>query len=187
MKMARQRCSQCRKQLLHSRAVLSVTRRVKGSSQVAATQPHLVKRYNDGMGGVDLMDRLLAAYRPIIRGKKWWWPLFLNVVNESVVAAWRLHCSVARQKMDHLYFLREVALCLLKTEMGEPRRQAGGGPHSDLPDYLCFDGVRHHRVSCSQGRCRVGQANTRTKCAKYDARLHCDKGIVCFAVYHSRP
>lgn len=166
--------------------VLSVTRRVKGSSQVAVTQPHLVKRYNDGMGGVDLMDRLLAAYRPTIRGKKWWWPLFLNVVNVSVVAAWRLHCSIARQKMDHLSFLREVALCLLKTELDEPRRQTGGGPHSDLPDYLRFDGVGHHRMSCPQGRCRVCQANTRTKCAKCDARLHCDKGTVCFAVYHSR-
>jgi hypothetical protein len=166
--------------------VLSVTRRVKGSSQVAVTQPHLVRRYNEGMGGVDLMDRLLAAFRPTIRGKKWWWPLFLNVVNVSVVAAWRLHCTISTQKMDHLAFLREITLCLLKTEMNEPRIQVGGGPHPALPDYLRFDGVGHHRMSCSQGRCRVCQANTRTKCGKCDARLHCDRGTVCFESYHLR-
>lgn len=166
--------------------VLSVSRRVKGSSQVTVSQPHLVRRYNEGMGGVDLMDRLLAGYRPTVRGKKWWWPLFLNVVNVSVVAAWRLHCTFATQKMDHLTFLREITLCLLKTELIEPRRQVGGGPHPPLPDYLRFDGIGHHRMSCSQGRCRVCLANTRTKCGKCDARLHCDKGTVCFEVYHLR-
>jgi len=161
--------------------------RVKGNSQVSVTQPRLVQRCNKSMGGVDLMDRLLAAYRPTIRGKKWWWPLFLNVVNVSIVAAWRLHCRVAMQKMDHLTFLREVALCLLKAELAQPRHQLGGGPHTNLPDDVRFDGVGHYRLSCSQGRCRVCQANTRTKCAKCDARLHCDKGTVCFDIYHSRP
>jgi len=166
--------------------VLSVTRRVKESSQVSVTQPHLVRRYNEGMDGLDLMDRLLAAYRPTIRGKKWWWPLFLNVVNVSVVAAWRIHCSIATRKIDHLTFLREITMCLLKTELNETRRQVGGGPHPPLPDHLRFDGVGHHRLSCSLGRCRVCQANARTKCGKCEARLHCDRGTVCFEVYHSR-
>ena len=138
------------------------------------------------MGGVDLMDRLLAAFRPTIRGKKWWWPLFLNVVNVSVVAAWRLYCNIAKQKMDHLTFLREVTLCLLKTEQNEPRVQISGGPHPGLLDCLRFDGVGHQRMSCSQGCCRVCQSNTRTKCSKCDARLHCDRGTMCFVTYHSR-
>ena len=46
--------------------VHSVTHRVKGNSQVAVTQPRLVQRYNERMGGVDLMERLLPAYRPTI-------------------------------------------------------------------------------------------------------------------------
>lgn len=48
---------------------LSVKRCVKDNPQVAVTQPHVVKRNNEGMGEVDLMNRLLTAY---IRGKKWW-------------------------------------------------------------------------------------------------------------------
>ena len=34
------------------------------------SQPNLIKKYNQGMGEVDVMDRLLGSCRPIIRGKK---------------------------------------------------------------------------------------------------------------------
>ncbi|KAL1237613.1 Chimeric ERCC6-PGBD3 protein [Trichinella spiralis] len=43
-------------------------------------QPHLIQAYNSGMGGVDLLDSLVAVYRPTIRGKKWYWPLFANAI-----------------------------------------------------------------------------------------------------------
>ncbi|KRZ47312.1 hypothetical protein T02_13905 [Trichinella nativa] len=33
--------------------------------------PNIVRSYNTGMGGVDL---LAAAYRPTIRSEKWYWP-----------------------------------------------------------------------------------------------------------------
>ena len=53
------------------------------------------------------MERLLASYRPAIRGKKW--------LNVSVVAAWRLYCAVhGSNEIEHLDFRRDVTLCLLK-------------------------------------------------------------------------
>ena len=67
-----------------------VGRRVKGASNVKVKQPKMISSYNKGMGGVDLMDRLLSSYRLKIRGKKWYWPLFANYLNLTVVAAWRL-------------------------------------------------------------------------------------------------
>ena len=66
------------------------------------------------MGGVDLMDRLAESYRPSIQGKKWNWPLFINVVNLSVVAAWRLYCKTCQENLSHLQFRSQIALCLLK-------------------------------------------------------------------------
>ena len=77
--------------------------------------PKLVKLYNNGMGGLDVMDRLLGSYRSSIRGKKWYLPFVINGLNVSVVAAWRLHCAFAAKPMSHLAFQREIALCLLKT------------------------------------------------------------------------
>ena len=49
--------------------IQNATRRVKGASNTVVQQPYVVKQYNDFMGGVDLFDRLLSSYRPMIRGK----------------------------------------------------------------------------------------------------------------------
>ena len=49
--------------------VQKVKRRVKRAADLNVTQPFLGKKYNDGMGGVDVMDRLLSSYRPRIRVK----------------------------------------------------------------------------------------------------------------------
>jgi hypothetical protein len=85
---------------------LQTAKRRVGRNLMTVQQPLLIKRYNEGMGGVDLLDRLLSAYRPTIQGKKWWWPLFVNVVNMSVVAAWRLYGKLhpPHQTSSHLNF-----------------------------------------------------------------------------------
>ena len=64
----------------------------------------LVKLYNNGMREVDVMDQLLGSYQQSIRGKKWYWPLVINGLNVSVVAAWRLHCALAAKPMSHFAF-----------------------------------------------------------------------------------
>ena len=97
--------------------VVNVTRRVKNVSNTVVSQPNLISQYNQGMGGVDLFDRLLGSYRPIIRGKKWYWPLFINHLNACVVAAWRLHCRVQETPLTHKAFRRQVTLCLLKGDV----------------------------------------------------------------------
>lgn len=166
--------------------IQQTNRRVKGQkNKVSIKQPHIIKQYNEHMGGVDLMDRLLGSYRPMIRGKKWWWPLFLNALNISVVAAWKVHCNVSADKMDHLSFRRSVTLSLLKfDETSYVRKQVGGGATANLPNSVRFDGVGHHKITCSQGRCKICQKNARYKCSKCDVRLHSDKGKSCFEIYH---
>ena len=44
-------------------------RLVNNASNTKVKQPHLIRKYNEGMGGVDLMDRLLATYRPVSEAK----------------------------------------------------------------------------------------------------------------------
>ena len=92
----------------------AVKHRVKKEPDARITQPHLIKQYNNG-GGVDVMDRLLGSYRLMMRGKKWYWPVIINAINVSVVAAWQLHCAVAETPKSHLEFRREIATCLLKS------------------------------------------------------------------------
>ena len=46
-------------------------RPVRGGGQKEFPQPHIIHFYNQGMGGVDVMDKWRALYRPIIKGKNW--------------------------------------------------------------------------------------------------------------------
>ena len=128
-----------------------VGRKVKGASNVKVKQPKMIRSYDKGMGGVDLMDRLLSSYRPKIRGKKWYWPLFANYLNLTVVAAWRLHCEVAEQPVTHLGFRRRIIICLLM-QTTAPRVQSRGGMTAMLPDEVRFDGFGQNKVSMTQGR-----------------------------------
>ena len=58
---------------------------------------------------MDLYDRLLASYRPSVQAKKWWWPSFINALNTSIVAAWRLQCHLhPDEKTSHLQFRRTI-------------------------------------------------------------------------------
>lgn len=139
------------------------------------------------MGGVDQLDRLLSSYRPKIRGKKWWWPLFTNALNLSIVAAWRIHCALhdRQQQLSHLAFLRQITICLLKYA-GSERKQSGGGSHVDQPNDVRYDNVGHNSIAFSQGRCVICSTNTRSQCEKCGVRLHYAHGKSCFKSYHTK-
>ena len=68
------------------------TKMVKRYSQrkkkkISCVQPFCLYQYNQGMGGVDLLDRFTSQYRPTIQAKKWYWPLFVNCIEMLTVAA----------------------------------------------------------------------------------------------------
>ena len=142
--------------------VQSVRRYVtKSQSYEQVSQPNLINLYK-GMGGVDVLDRLLSSYRPTLRGKKWWWSLFLNAVNITIVAAWRVHTQVhSAHSISYLDFRREIALCLLKVSVASKLRL---GHRMNLPDDVIVCGIDHNCETTSQGRCRVCGSNTRKKC-----------------------
>lgn len=79
-------------------------------------QPSVIYRYNKHMGGVDLHDNGVANYRTRILGKKWWWPLFVNIIDSIVVNSWKIFRIANKSKMSQLDFKSYIALGLLKTE-----------------------------------------------------------------------
>jgi hypothetical protein len=143
-------------------------------------QPNLIADYNRGMGGVDLLDRLLSQYRPLIRSKKWWWPLFSNTINITVVAAWRFYCQLHPNcGVSHLDFRRNIVLCLLK------RSEGGNARCARLPVDIRRDGVGHTNVTGTEGNCVVCSKNTKNFCGKCNVRLHYSHGKQCFNFYHT--
>ena len=99
-------------------------------------QPRVVNEYNLHMGGVDVMDQLLESCRPTLRSKKWYWNLFSNGLNLSVVACWRLHQYVVgkNDSINHLEFRRSLTMALLHIYLWDYRVRQGGPTASITPE-----------------------------------------------------
>ncbi|CAM4627640.1 unnamed protein product [Leuciscus chuanchicus] len=75
------------------------------------------------MGGVDLLDSLIAQYRTKIRSRKWYLRLFFHMMDVAMVEAWLLYrrdstsCGVEQKEQLRLMdFKSEVASCLCKKD-----------------------------------------------------------------------
>ena len=88
--------------------------------------PKMIETYNGGMGGVDLADQMVGAYRICIRKRKWWWCFFTWSLSIAAINAWRLY-RMAHQRNNtgpYLKFLRDVICQTLKV-YGEARMRPG--------------------------------------------------------------
>ncbi|CAK9814101.1 PiggyBac transposable element-derived protein 3 [Anthophora plagiata] len=56
-------------------------------------RPNVVKMYNQHMGGVDVVDSLIALYRIKIRSRKWYHRIMFHLLDLTVVNAWLLYIS----------------------------------------------------------------------------------------------
>lgn len=99
-----------------------------------------------------------------ICGKKWYWPLFINLLNTTVVAAWRIHCQLENQKMINVDFRRQVTLCLIKIQ---EKSDIAAGVAAELPLDVrpdCMNQFLGH--AATQGRCKVCNKNITSMCTK---------------------
>ena len=60
-------------------------RRVKASNTQTVNMPHMLAKYNDGMGGVDMADWKTEKYRCAIKSKKWYFVIFTHCLDVTVV------------------------------------------------------------------------------------------------------
>ena len=138
-----------------------------------------MESYNKYMGGVDLLDRFLSEYRPRLRNKKWWWCIFANFLNMSVVTAWRLHKEIGGT-INHLQFGREIVRTLLGRV---PDKSCRPGPSRMPVDSVRFSGSVHICVSAGkQGRCKLCKKNTMTMCNQCEVLLH----KKCTVIFHDK-
>lgn len=165
-------------------------------SQITIEQPQLIRQYNMFMGGVDLHDNAVSNYRISIRSKKWYWPLWLSVLESSVVNAWKIHVLVDKQlgraPISQLDFRVQLATNLLLTS---DEAEGVSGP-SDVEDNTAentFEPLRpcprvsgkHEVVTQPQNkarRCQVCHKPTLRMCNKCQVHLHLK---TCFATHHA--
>jgi hypothetical protein len=110
----------------------------KERKSVLVPQPKVIFDYNQQMEGVDLHDNGIANYRIRVRGKKWWWPLLINLIDSVIVNAWKIHGLANKEKMTQLQFRSYLAMTLMKFEGTETqeeeqicdRRNSQSGEHT---------------------------------------------------------
>ena len=177
----------------------------KKKEQVNVRRPLIVTQYNSHMGGVDLLDMLVALHRTKLRSHKYYMRLFYHIINLACVQAWLLYKRSRSQfrprekPMILRKFVVEVAERLMR-ENNVARPRARGRPSRDLPDapprcgvnphplsQIRLDQVSHWPESVEKGRCRVPDCGgySRWKCTKCDIRLCLSSEKKCFYTYHN--
>ena len=75
--------------------------------------PEVISNYNKHMGGVDLFDQSVSAYRSKIRVKKWHWPIFLYMLDGAISNAWHIYLDSCDSTDGLLEFRRNICKILL--------------------------------------------------------------------------
>lgn len=68
----------------------------KDRKRIEVTRPFSIQEYNKFMGGVDLMDRMIAHYPHGFKNKKWYLRVFFHFLNVSIVNSWIIWRTMQR-------------------------------------------------------------------------------------------
>lgn len=186
----------------------------KEKTYLQITQPHVIKSYNQYMGGVDLIDMLISLYRIDVRCQKYYHKIIFHLMDLSVVNAWllyRRHCSQVnvpkKNIMSLLSFRISIAESLLKSVQQPLVPQKRGRPSSTSLDKenrvpsssratpvpapskaIRFDNHDHWPMYTEKGRCRHFGCSgySRVRCSKCKIRLCINERKNCFISYHQR-
>ena len=96
----------------------------QNKKQVTLNQPKCIADYNSHMGGVDKMDWLINKHKIKIQAKKWYFPLFTNMIDMAVVNAHVLYC-MANEKIPLLKFRRSIVCVYMKTSSVSDPKNSG--------------------------------------------------------------
>uniref|UniRef100_H2L551 PiggyBac transposable element-derived protein domain-containing protein n=1 Tax=Oryzias latipes TaxID=8090 RepID=H2L551_ORYLA len=159
--------------------------------------PAVVREYNKNMGGVDLLDSLIALYRTKIRSKKWYHRLMFHFIDMTTVTAWLLYkrdCSstgMSKEEQIRLYTFKSYigeSLCKsgknLEHKRGRPSSTIAGeykekrrrGPATPIPVAdVRLDATANWMVMDEKkGRCKVPgcKGTPKAKCQKCEYFSH---------------
>lgn len=181
----------------------------KQSKFVDVPRPEIVKQYNHGMGGVDLMDRMLSYYRIFIKSKKWPLRLIFHAVDLAIVNSWfEYKAEATKLKINEkdilslLHFKLKIADDLINVGKVIPRIRGRPSTSSPTPppskkkrenrpsDSVRLDTVDHlpehdgkpERSRCKNMICKNGKTNW--KCLKCGVHLCLSKEKNCFKSFH---
>ncbi|XP_047103911.1 piggyBac transposable element-derived protein 3-like [Schistocerca piceifrons] len=160
--------------------------------EISVTLPHIIEEYNAHMGGIYLLDKQISLYRTRIRSKKWWWPLFTQMIYICVVNTWRAYqIANSNEKLLLLDVRQRIVMFFLSKKKGSvpKQRRPQGTTRADsklmggwVSTDVRLDPGNHFFVpSKTQKRCAYCKEKTTKICDRCNVGVH-DK---CFASFHT--
>nr|XP_050033781.1 piggyBac transposable element-derived protein 2-like [Dermacentor andersoni] len=181
----------------------------KKKERCEVEQPAIVKAYNTFMGGVDLLDGLMAYYRIFLKSKKFYLRFFFHFVDMAVVSSWLLYrrdCDALgipkKHQLDLVAFKASLASCLCNQNKdvmkkrgrpslsveGELEKKKRRGPAAPTPNAeVRQDNVGHWpEVSQQRQRCKMPGCKGQpvSFCTKCKVHLCIKKSSNCFISFH---
>lgn len=174
-------------------------------------RPRIIKKYNEAMGGVDLLDRLISLYRITIKSKKWTLRMITHVLDLAATLAWLEYRKDAKKfnvkkPLDLAYFriaLAELLISYGKTPISRKRgRPAAASPSPQQPrpksakalEWRPSPGLQKDHVGHLPAfddkkeatRCKNTNCKQRTHyyCKKCQVHLCLVKDRMCFTIFH---
>ena len=157
---------------------------IRGKGRGNITEPAVIAAYNRGMGGVDLLDRALSDLRPVIRGKKWYWPLIINAINIAFVYSWRIYRIISGEVFSQKDFRRRVVSIMIRRSASQILDVRSRPARAfKVADEIRLDGIGHYPSPASVRRCAICKKNCRNSCGKCSQSLHVN---TCFQLFHEK-
>lgn len=177
-------------------------------SYIEVTCPDMIKKYNEYMGGVDVCDQMMEAYRSWHKTRKWPVKTIMHLFDMAMVNSWyeyRQACERKNvRKADVMDFL-DFKICVSDFLLGGPTRKRtredceeiaempATSQYQPAPiptvDKRC-DGYNHWPI-CDSLRaprcCRMVGCTSRSKvrCTKCNVYLCSTKDKHCFYAFHN--
>ncbi|XP_065195736.1 piggyBac transposable element-derived protein 4-like [Sycon ciliatum] len=140
----------------HDQVQVTRNRKVNGVyAQVNIPQPLSIADYNKSMGGVDLFDQHIAAYRTLRRCKKYWKSLFLDMLDIAATNSYRIfelyradHPGAIERRRHHRHtsFRANLIRQLANLDIGAPlpKRRYSAPPQAPTPAEVALMHVPKH-------------------------------------------
>lgn len=168
--------------------------------RIQVSRPYAIQQYNMFMGGVDLVDRMIAHYPHGFKSKKWYLRICFHFLNVTIVNAWHLFKIKTKQpNYPLLVFKASVATSLMAQSFhlrrrGRPSNESleeGSYKKRPAPPKMAlevrYDQICHypkkteteHPPRCHDKACK---RRTRWKCGKCDEPVCPD----CMENFHTK-
>lgn len=105
----------------------------KSKIRIVLPRPFAIEEYNRFMGGVDMMDRMVAHYPHGFKNKRWYLRIFFHFLNMSIINSWILYRKTVDPNMPLVQFKAQLVWTMLKVGLHSSKRGRKSNIEETLP------------------------------------------------------